>query len=177
MKVAIILLCLIMGFNAFSTVNRKKAGIPKGFKHYICKQKNLPLEMNYRVTDKFVEIEIHFQKEIKQFMVQNVRGIDGVTVMNFQKLQAKDVISRQKEYMKVEYSKEEGLGYVVVELGGQVKGLNKVQILSISVGELSQEQLNQRNENIIEINSTPPATPFGVTGEKKEKVHRIKLQE
>ncbi len=177
MKVTIILLCLVLGSNAFSTVNRKKTVIPKGFKQYICKQKNLPLEMNYRVTDKLVEIEIHFQKEIKQFMVQNIRGIDGVTVVALPKFQAKDVISRQKEYLKVEYSKEEGLGYVVLELGGQLKGMSKLQILSISIGELSQEQLNQRNENITEINSTPPATPFGVTAEKKEKVHRIKLQE
>lgn len=177
MKVIIIFFCIILGSNAFSAVNGKKTVIPKGFKQYICKQKNLPLEMNYRVTDKFIEIEIQFQKEMKQFVVQNVRGIDGIKVFNLPKFQAKDVIPRQKEYLQVEYSKEEGLGHVVLELGGQVKGFNKVQILSISVGELSQEQLNQRNENITEINSTPPASPFGITAEKKEKVHRIKLPE
>lgn len=151
--------------------------IKKNYKEYICKQKNLPIEINYQINDRTIEVELSFQKEIQQFKVQSVRGIDGVTVNEMIESFAKDMKPRQKQVLSIQYLKTSGMGMVVIELAGMVNGLKKIQIISISIGNLTQEQLDKRQENIIEINSAVPSGPFNMTGEKKEKVHRIKLQE
>jgi hypothetical protein len=155
-------------------INKKNQ---KEFKEYFCKQKTLPIEVNYLLNDKFIELELSFQKEIKQFKILSIRGIDGLTITNPPRFEFKDVKPRQKDLTRIDYNKDEGLGYIVIEFVGQVHGLQKIQVISISVGELSPAQQDLRDENIVEINSTLPSGPFNRSVEKKEKVHRIKLQE
>lgn len=173
---------LLIGIIFFSNLTFSKGiviskSMKKNYKEYICKQKNLPIEINYLVNDRQIEVDLTFQKEIQQFRVQSIRGIDGVIVSDFQETSPKDVKPRQKQQINIQYSKTPGMGGAVMELSGIVNGLKKIQIISISVGDLSEEQLDQRQRDIVEINSAVPSGPFNMTGEKKEKVHRIKLQE
>ena len=138
--ILIILIVISFNKNVFSKTIIAKNKNQNDFKNYICKQKNLPLGISYKIDNKFIELELIFQKEIKQFKIQDIRGIDGVTITDAPELKVKDVKSREKELIRIQYTRESGLGYLVLEVVGSVRGIRKIQIISISIGELSQEQ-------------------------------------
>lgn len=145
------------------------------FQHYECKAKVLPISTDYSVTDDLVTVELTFEKDLKAFQVFNARGIDGLEVTSAVNAEPKDVQAKEKQSLNLEYSKKDGLAYLVLELKAKINGIIKTQIMTIPVGEQSREQINANKENIV----TQGPTSLDQTERKsdsKKKIHRMRME-
>ena len=121
----LVILMIVFQTNISFAKNKKKKVLSKGtqsFKSFECKQKTLPIDMKYSVTENEVDLEIQFQDDLSDFQLVNVRGIDGVTVSNFQTESPRNKLKFSKESYHIEYSKADGLGYVVLEANANRNG-------------------------------------------------------
>jgi hypothetical protein len=176
MKYLVILLIVFQSNISFAK-NKKNKVLSKGaqsFKSFECKQKTLPIDMKYSVTENEVDLEIQFQDDLSDFQLVNVRGIDGVTVSNFQTEVPRNKLKFSKDTYHIEYSKAVGLGYVVIEANASRDGKIQKQLMSIPIGTLSEAQKRERSKDIIDV-KTPEGSNSKPGMSTTIKYHRMKI--
>jgi hypothetical protein len=167
MKHLLILISLV----TFNPVFGGQEKIP--YEKYACNEKNLPILVKYNISDRLVKVEIEFAKELQDYQVQVVRGLDGLTVSNFAKQASKNVLKSEKDAFEVGYNKPDGLSYLVLEVRGKLNNLSRVEMIAIPVGKLSDNQKKLRQTNII--NRRAPSED-GLHKSLTQKVHRMRLE-
>ncbi|MES2528698.1 MAG: hypothetical protein V4598_16560 [Bdellovibrionota bacterium] len=177
MKYIFIVFCLMnLTESSWGKVSKKKtAAIKKQnvFKNLECKQKILPLRIDYKLSDRDVEVVITGEKDIQDFQVTSVVGLDGVKIIEADKIDSQLLKKNSKATLVVEFDAPIGLSYISMNLKGTVNKVVKNQVFAIPVGELSSKQksLNGRN---IRINSVNESKVGGKASE--EKIHEMKLE-
>lgn len=105
------------------------------FTHLQCKQKILPLNVNYSHDPGSLTVVLKAESEITDFKVTSIRGIDGLEIRS-SKLQATTNLKRDDtSEVSAEILEPAGLAYVVLDLEGKVRGSVKKQTIAVPVGE------------------------------------------
>ena len=178
MKLFFIGILLLQSHIVLAAKNFQKKGPEKvvnNFKTYECKQKVLPIVVNYEVTKNDIAIDFMFETDMNDFQITKVRGIDGVKLSALNSVPAKDVKRQDNETYRFEYSKTAGLGYAVLEIRANVEGRPRVQMISIPIGELSAKQKKDRAKDIIESDQIQSGSKSKEGSNSKKKIHRMKL--
>lgn len=146
------------------------------YRDYVCKAKVLPINVRYVVTDRTINVELTFEKDLKGFQLFQARGVDSLEVYNFSKANPKDVLNKNKENLEFEYSKSAGLAYLVLEVRAKINGVSRTQIMTIPVGEQSREQINENKANIVTKNSILGENKVDSKTVKTKKIHKLKMK-
>lgn len=105
------------------------------FTHLQCKQKILPVNVNYVHDPGSITVVLKAESEISAFKVSAIRGIDGLEVRS-SKLQAADDLKRDDSVeVSAEILEPSGLAYVILDIEGKVQGQAKKQTIAVPVGE------------------------------------------
>ena len=160
MKNSIILLLLMLSFSAAA------AGLE-------CKQKIMPVKIEYEIQGGQAMIKITSEQDIKNFKVKNIHGIDGLAISNTEKPTILDLEKNQSVNLLVNFTKPEGLAYIVAQIEGEVDSGIKWQILTIPVGKLTKEQIKIRKGNIKTFDTTLKKSSKSLLNEKMEKKFHI----
>lgn len=105
------------------------------FTHLQCKQKILPINVNYSHDPGSLTVVLKAESEITDFKVSAIRGIDGLEVRS-SKLQGRTNLNRDESVeVSAEILEPSGLSYVVLDLEGKVRGAVKKQTIAVPVGE------------------------------------------
>ena len=118
------------------------------FQNLPCKQKILPLKVDYKEENDRVFIKFTAEKDIKDFEVKELQGLDGLKASLEDKPEKKDLLMSEVLDLDVPVTHGEGLFYINVTVSGIVNGLVKNQSIVVPVGKLSPEQKAARSKNI-----------------------------
>lgn len=173
-------LAIIFSFFNFSSakeVKSKKRFFPQKYSNVVCKQKYIPMKIEQSLNSHLLTVKFSAQRKIDQFIIQNVRGIEGVTVTKFQEQNRADIQSGEVLTSAVELSDFNGLAYVVFDVAITLDGVVSGHSIPIAVGKLSAEQKAKRARNIkeikVEIKAKEGTSPMSAP---PKKIHEMKVE-
>lgn len=174
MKFFICFLILSMNSTYAANANKPKATQKTNYQTYHCKMKSLPLELKYVVLNSSVKIDIVFESDFSDYQILSARGVDGLKTKGINGEKSRDVLKDQKESYDVDYTKSDGLSYLVLDIQGFIDGKKKIQTFTIPIGKLSAAQINKRKENIIEVKR--PGVKNALEKDENRFIHRTVLE-
>lgn len=113
-----------------------------------CKQKILPLKVDYRIDHDTIFVKLTAEKDIQNLHVKDVHGLDGLTASLQGDHEARDLKRGETSEVEINITQKEGLTYAHMDVAGTVNGLSKIQGIVIPVGTLSEAQKNERSKDI-----------------------------
>lgn len=135
-----------------------------------CKEKVLPLKIDYMKSGTAITITLTAESNIKDFVVSGVRGIDGLSVKSAEIPLKSDISPADIKSIVLEVQESGGLSYLILDLSGNVKGLTKKQSLALPIGEQTAVQKILAEKNIQNLESSQ--RPGG-----KQKVHMMRFDD
>ena len=177
MKSVLFLLFAFFTVLAFATKPLPPEKSSLSYKSLPCKQKILPLKIDYDVKNDVAFIRITSEDDILDFSVKKARGLDGLNVTSTilpptQNFQRENTIE-----FEVAFTKPEGLTYLTLDLQGIVGNSLKKQSLPIPIGEISQKQKSLRTKNIRTMpGSLEKKSPQNIDENKEEKFNMMNLE-
>lgn len=142
-----------------------------------CKQKVVPVKTEYSTSGNVLTVTYTAERNLKDFSVKNVRGIDGLVVNSFNTIAPQALKKGQSVKVLVEFTKPEGQVFVVTDIGASISAEPKNQSLVIPVGEVSAAQNAERQKNIKSLPGVRK-NKAGVNAlESDQKYHTMKLPE
>lgn len=105
------------------------------FTHLQCKQKILPLNVNYVHDPGAITVVLKAETDISAFKVSAIRGIDGLEVRTSKLQAAADLKRDDSVEVSAEILEPSGLAYVVLDVEGKVQGQTKKQTIAVPIGE------------------------------------------
>jgi hypothetical protein len=179
MKILFSLFLSLMIPAGISAKTNKKKIVSSGehkLRAYSCAQKSLPLSVQYQVYSDSVAVELKTEAALKAYQIKSARGVDGLKVLDFQKIAAKDVPLEFKDELEYQITKPEGRSFFVLEVQALVAGKKRLQIISIPIGELSDKQKNKDRENIVDVDMSVSTGPLSLSSDENVKIHRMRLK-
>jgi hypothetical protein len=178
----ILLVLIPFIFSSFSlagtkTKNHSDIKDAKKFSQYICKQKTLPLSVEYLIKEDTISVEIKAEADLKSFNIEAARGVDGLKVLNFEKGDTKDLIAGSTHASSYRFIRSPGRSYFVLDLVALVDGKKKYQIVSIPFGKFNKSQINKMRKNLSIVDSQTPGEDKDVEKIKTMKLHRMKQKQ
>lgn len=143
----------------------------------ICKQKIVPVKTEYTNNAGSTVVTYTAERDIKDFAVEEVRGIDGLSVTKKVSISPRDLKKDEKVSLTINYSKPDGQVFLVTDISASVNEQTKYQTLAIPVGELSSEQMSARKKNIKSLPGVKKNKAGADALESGEKYHTMKLPE
>lgn len=177
MKILLALLC-ITNLYAKDVYTKKIAKI-KSLKatRVMCNQKSIPMKVEQTISSNLLTVNFTAEKKIEKFSLQNVRGLDGVTVSKFQELLNQKLERGESIESSVEIDNINGLVYVIFDVAITVNGINTMHSIPVAVGSLSEEQKKMRSKNIKEVKSNLSQKESGnALSAPPKKIHEMKLE-
>lgn len=173
-RILLTALTIFISFSVFGAETMKKIMKRQGSTSYICKQKELPLSIEYQFSGNTISVDIKAESDLKSFQVEAARGVDGLRVLDFKREDAKDLKTGEVETYQYQFSRPSGRSYFVMDVSAFVYGKKKYQIVSIPLGKLSSTQLKSMKKNVSEVDAALPDESPGEV--KKMKLHRMKIK-
>lgn len=137
------------------------------YKKYQCKQKILPISVEYEVIGNNVFIKLVSESEMKELKVTSLRGLDGLRVSSTNIPSAQDMSIGSQVTVDASFIKPQGLSYLVIDLEGKVGTQLRKQSIPFPIGEVSQKQTIERQKNLKLLKSN--------TTDKEENYNVMKL--
>lgn len=105
------------------------------FTHLECKQKILPVTVNYSSDPGLLTVNLKAESDIFAFKVLSVRGIDGLEVRSSKISPVTDLKRDEEVEVSADILEPAGLAYVIVDIEGKVRGSLKRQTIAVPVGD------------------------------------------
>lgn len=118
------------------------------FTNLYCKQKILPLKIDYRIESDTILVKLTAEKDIQDLNIKDVHGLDGLNATLQGDFEAKNLKRGETSELEVNIDEKEGRTYAHIDVVGIVNGLSKIQAVVIPVGEFSEAQLKDRSKDI-----------------------------
>ncbi len=147
MKKNIFVLLMILSFPALA-LKIEKRPMKLNYKKYQCKQKILPLIVEYDVIGNRSSIKLISEGSIQDFKISSLRGLDGLTVSSSTMPNVRDMSNGSQVVLNSSFIKPEGLSYLVVDVEGRVGGTLRTQSIPFPIGEMTQKQTADKQKNI-----------------------------
>ena len=177
MKTFLIFIIAFSSFLVFATKPTPPKQSSLSYKSLPCKQKILPLKVDYDVKDGVIFIRLTSEDDIKNFTVNGVRGLDGLEVIHSKLPPREDFPKESIIEFEVSFTKPDGLTYLTLDLQGETNHKTKKQSLPIPVGEISKNQKSLRTENIRTMpTGLKKKTPQRINSSKEEKFNLMNLE-
>lgn len=112
------------------------------------------MKMEQSLNGHLLNVKFTAQRKIDQFVIKNVRGIEGVTVTKFQEQNQTGINPGDVLNSDVELSDFSGLVYVVFDVSLTQNGAPRSFSIPVAVGKLSVAQKALRSKNIKEVKTT-----------------------
>jgi hypothetical protein len=135
-----------------------------------CKQKDLSVKARYFPDLRLIELST--TQDLKKFKILNVRGLDSVSISDFDSLSVDDFFTSQKLTFRVEVDKNPGLGYIVLDIEYILNDLKTKNSIMVAYGEISREQISNRRKML----KKPPVRNSKASDKTSKKVHVLKLE-
>lgn len=118
------------------------------YSNVVCKQKYIPMKIEQSLDAHLLSVKFTAQRNIDQFSIKNVRGIQGVKVTKFQEQNQSNIESGEVLTSAVELSDFKGLAYVVFDVSITLEGVVSGHSIPVPVGTISAIQKAERSKNI-----------------------------
>lgn len=143
----------------------------------MCTQKDIPVIITESLEGHMLTASFTAQRKIESLSLENVRGVDGVSVLRFKDLINQKLNNGESIESTVELGNFEGLAYVVFDLSITVKKIKTNYSIPISVGALSKKQITERGKNIRELkNKSQQKNGANFLTAPAKKIHEMKLE-
>ena len=145
----------------------------------LCKQKEAALSAQFVKVGSEAKIKIKFQKNMNSFKVVGVRGLDGLTVSSFSSAPIEKAELGQEDEISLNVKGESGLQYIVVDFQFQENNQPHQSSVTVAVGAISKNQLEDRASNIKilpsgEVGQSPSQQQSKTSTTKR--IHKMKLE-
>jgi hypothetical protein len=149
---------------------------PIKYSRILCNQKSIPMKVEQSLDGLLLTVNFTAQKDLEQFSLKNVRGIDGIEISKFQELLNQKLKSGEMIESSVELSEFTGLVYVVFDVSLTINGVTTEHSIPVGVGGMSTKQVNERKKNIKEVKNRIQQNKFnsGLSVPTK-KIHEMKI--
>ncbi len=128
-----------------------KPARPVKYSRILCNQKSIPMKVEQSLDGLLLTVNFTAQKDLEQFSLKNVRGIDGIEISKFQELLNQKLKAGEIIESSVELSEFTGLVYVVFDISMTINGVTTEHSIPVGVGAISTSQVNERKKNIKEV--------------------------
>lgn len=146
MKTIALLLTIFVPLFSFA----EKFKVSKISKH-VCQKKYVTVHGEYSPSDQKVIISTH--KNIKDLIIVDAHGLDGLTIVNFSEVSLGDVAAGSSVdslmNLNIPGGKE---SILVLRVNYQLGGRDIDEIVTVGIGQLSQQQKNERKKNVVNKN-------------------------
>lgn len=164
-----ILVLLVLIFSAETFANKISLAPAKlSYQKYYCKQKILPVDVEYKADLNTINLNFISETGIRDFKITSIRGIDGLSVKSPQSRSSEDLKPGETLQINVNYSRPEGLSYLIIDIEGRLRDEIKRQSMSFPIGELSNRQVQeqQKSKKLIKMSN----------GKKEQKYNIMRLK-
>lgn len=183
MKYLVLLTFLFLSFSVLATKIPSKTINTLNYKNLPCKQKILPLKVDYDIRSGQAFIKFIAEGDLEDFTIISIRGIDGLKVNNIKASFVSNLLKGEAIDLEVNFFKPEGLVYLVADVKAKVNGVTRRQPVTIPVGEISTDQKTERKKHIRSLPASikkPSGSALQGNKEEKdkkeEKFHMMKLE-
>lgn len=148
------------------------------YSNHSCKQKDIPFTVTKSENGNSVGLKLTTLKEVESLSLQNVRGLDGLSVLEFTTVNKSVVKKGEHSDITVKLSPFSGLVYLVLDIKYKVHGVVKSRSLTLPMGTISKDQKEKRAKDITSFSrklQTLPGNRTILKSTTDEKVHVMKL--
>jgi len=114
---------------------------------HICQKKNVTLHGEYNKVEDKVVLTVH--KNISDVMILDAQGNDGASIGEFEELIVGDIKSGQSKMSSLNLYVPEGKrSFLTLRVNYKIGNRDVDEVVTISLGELNQEQKNEIKNNV-----------------------------
>lgn len=113
---------------------------------HICQKKNVNIHGSFNMDDQRVILETH--KNVQNVTILSASGINGAEVSEFSELSLGDISNGEMKEISLNVSYPEEQSFVILRVNYIIGNNDIDEILTISIGELSQGQKEKRKKRI-----------------------------
>lgn len=136
MKLILALLLIITGCaNADNKTENKTVLKQMKYTQLQCKQKILPVNIEYAHSPGKLNVTLQFEASISRFKITGVRGIDGLEVITAKTPHSADVNKGDTLELEADIVEPSGASFVAIDVEGMVRGQLKKQSIAVPIGE------------------------------------------
>ena len=144
MKIFVVLVFIFFNYSVEAKSNRLNDG-------HICQKKYVTVHGEYDITNQNIKITSH--KSIEDLIILEAYGIDGLKVGDSTEVSLGNINAGESATYSLGMSfPENKRSFLILRINYQLEEKDIDELVTISVGELSQGQNSERGKNIKEIN-------------------------